>query len=313
MQTPRTKSAYLFPGQGVLPHDLCEYYTFLKLKDPVLVEKFINLLQSSLDQANPESKFKVLNNLANEASQDWERTDFVQPLIFILNLLTYELIKGTPEYMLGYSLGAFSALVASGALNIEEGTRIVAARGKFMQEDSEKATKGMCTVLGLTEDQVNLLCKKTNSEIVIMSAPTAYVLGCLRSNFSQIESEAALLGARKVIRLTTAGAFHSQAMLGSYNKLKDLLKDVNFSKPRIPVVINLNGLASDDPAQLKNDIIESTITPVNWIRMIEFLKSNEVTTFVEVGPGTALSSLCRLNGIDRDQISHAKTILTPAN
>ncbi len=311
------KAAFLFPGQGVLPADLCGYYMFLKSKNADTTEKYIKILQAGLDEINPQAKFNAKENLANEKADAWNMTSFVQPLTYLLSVLTHELIKGqslsiaqsVPAFALGHSLGAFSALTASGALDFEQGIKIVAARGKFMQEESEKTDKGMLAILGLTKDKVKEICGKTGCEIALINAPSAFVVVAPRSSFSKIEEEAVSLGSVRTIALATSGAFHTKYMRGTYDKFKEFVKTGFLKQPHVPVVTNIQGIASLDPRELENDVIESIINPINWARMMQFLKNNSVGSFIEVGPGTSLSSLCRLNGVEREQIHHAKELL----
>jgi [acyl-carrier-protein] S-malonyltransferase len=306
--------AFLFPGQGVLPSDVIDYYKFLKEKDIHKTGKFLLTLQDSIDEINPQTHFIVSETLANEDSSAWSQTAFVQPLTYTLCVLTYEILNKekpelTPIFMLGHSLGAFSALTAAGALPYKQGIKIVSARGKFMQEESTKQNTGMCAVLGLTEEKVKEICLKTNTVIALQNAPTAFVIGCSKDLFPQIEDEAKQLGARKTIRLETSGAFHTSHMQGAYIKFNEFFKQYSLLPPQIPIVTNIHGTASLDPIELKADVIESIINPVNWIRMIEFLKSNAVNSYIELGPGTSLSSLSRLNGVPRDQTSHTRDLL----
>ncbi len=313
MQPQNQKSAFLFPGQGVLPVNICNYYLYLKNKDAVKTEKFVSVLQASLDEINPQAQFNVITNLGNETAQYWENTAFVQPLTYTLNILTYVFMKNTgrvrPDYILGHSLGAFSALTAAGALPFELGCRIVTARGKFMQEASEKANNGMCAIIGLAQDKVQKICEKAGAEIALINGPTAFVVGGAREKFAQIELEAAQLGAIKTIILATSGAFHTRAMIGAYKKLKAFLEHETLQKPNIPIVTNMEGVATIDPVTLKNDVIESMINPVNWKRMMDYLKNQTVSSYIEVGPGSSLSSLSRINGIAREQIKHASALL----
>ena len=178
-----------------------------------------------------------------------------------------------------------------------------------MQEESAKQNTGMCAVLGLTEEKVNEICLKTNTVIALKNAPTAFVIGCLKDLFPQVEDVAKQLGAKKTILLETSGAFHTKYMQKAYTKFNELFTQYPLLTPQIPVVTNIYSTASLDPIELKTDVIESIINPINWIRMMEFLKSNAVNSYIELGPGTSLSSLARLNGIAREQISHAKDLL----
>lgn len=309
------KSAFLFSGQGVQISVVCEHYNFLKNKDEDRSRKFIQILQDSLDEINPQAKFSALEVLANESTDSWEKTSFVQPLTYTLSILTFELFqdkkisKCVAGFMLGHSLGAFSALTAAGSMPFDQGCRIVSARGKFMQEESEKADSGMCAVIGLTEDKVREICRKTNTVIALINGPTAFVIGSPRSSFQLIEDEAVKLGAAKTIRLGTSGAFHTKAMQGAYEKFKEFFGKYTLLKPQVPVVSNMKGIATDDAEELKYDCVESIVNPVNWMRMMNFLKENKAEYYIESGPGTSLSSLCRINGIEKERILHARTIL----
>lgn len=315
MSANTKKTAFLFSGQGVQTSIVREYFNFLKNKDSNKTDDFLRILQDSLDIINAQEKIDIKETLENESLALWTKTSFVQPLTYTLSILAFELIqrKGLSNYdgayMLGHSLGAISALTASGSLPFEQGCLVVAARGKFMQEESEKADNGMLAVIGLTKEKVEEICNKTNTTIALINAPTAYVIGCARDIFPQVEQEALKHGAAKTIRLGTSGAFHTKAMQGAYEKLKEFLKQYTFNKPRIPIVSNMQGSATDDPDILKNDIIDSMINPVDWVRMMEFLKSNNVRYYIETGPGTSLMSLSRLNGIEKESILHAKSIL----
>ena len=151
-----------------------------------------------------------------------------------------------------------------------------------------------------------------------MGQPPADLAGapgrrCARDVFPQVDAEAMKMGARKTIILATAGAFHTEAMRGAYVKFNEFIKNDVLLKPKVPVVTNIEGTASLDPVELLHDIVESLINPVNWMRMMEYLKTNSVASYVEVGPGTSLSSLCRINGIERDYAIHAGKILAPVN
>lgn len=314
MYTNEKKTAFLFSGQGVQTSIVAEHYRFLKNKAASKTENFVNVLQNSLSEISPQAGFDALESLVNESSVSWDKTSFVQPLTYTLSILTYELVHDnkasyTPNYMLGHSLGAFSALTAAGSLPFEQGCRVVSARGKFMQEESEKEDNGMLAIIGLTEDKVRKICEKTKTTIALINGPTAFVVGCPRNVFPEVELEAAALGAAKTIRLGTSGAFHTKAMQGAYEKFKVFFDQYCLLKPQIPVVVNMYGKASIDIEELKYDCIESTVNPINWMRMVNFLKESKVTNYIESGPGTSLTSLCRINGIEKEEIFHARTML----
>lgn len=315
MQLNGKKAAFLFSGQGVQTSIICEHYKFLKSQDSENTGKFIKILQDSLDKINLQEKFGVEESLANETLSSWLKTSFVQPLTYVLSILTFELLREReyygylPEYVLGHSLGAFSALTAAGCLPFEQGCRVVTVRGKFMQEESEKANSGMCAIIGLTKNKVREICRKNNAEVALINAPTAFVVGCSRSIFPQIEREVAMIDGAKTIRLGTSGAYHTKMMQGAYEKFKEYFDKYPLLKPRIPVVCNMKGSATTDIEEIRYDCIESIINPVNWVGMMDFLKNNKVMYYIESGPGTSLSSLSRMNGVEKERILHGKTML----
>lgn len=306
-QSETKKIVFLFPGQGVLALDIINYYKALKDKDSEKTEEFFGFLQESINEINPEPNFILSEILADEKSLAWGQTAFIQPLTYTLSILTHQILQKekpeiTPSFVLGHSLGAFSALTAAGALPFQDGIKIVTARGKFMQEESAKQNTGMCVILGLTEEKINELCTKTNTAIALQNAPTAFVIGCSRDLFPQVEEEAKTLGATKTIRLETSGAFHTPHMQGAYTKFKEFFQ-YELLTPQTPVVTNIYGTATTDPIQLKTDAIESIINPVNWTQMMNFLKTQNIDSYIELGPGTSLLSLSRLNGIEREKLT----------
>lgn len=315
MGTNAKKTAFLFSGQGVSSSIICEHYKYLRNIDKGRVEKFIKILQNSLNEINPREKINIEESLASESLNSWRSTSFIQPITYTLSILTFYFIREKkeidfiPRFVLGHSLGAFSSLTAAGCMSFEQGCEVVSARGKFMQEESEKADNGMIAIIGLTQDKIVEICKKTNALIALINAPTALVVGCPRNIFSQVEQEASLMGAAKTIRLSTSGAFHTTAMQGAYKKFKAFFDKYAFAQAKAPVVSNMTGKASTDISDLKYDCIESMINPINWVRMMKFLKENNVRYYIETGPGTSLSSLCSMNDIGKERIIHARTIL----
>jgi len=265
-------------------------------------------------------QFDIEKIIVDEISSAFQKTSFVQPLTYLLSVLTNDMLQEgqpqeiAPTFVLGHSLGAVSALTASGALPFEQGSRVIVARGKYMQEDCENADSGLFAIIGLTEDQVIAVCKKTGVAIALYNAPTAFVVGGRREVFSHVEQEALQYGARKAFALETSGAFHTNFMKGAYEKFRDFFSRYTLQIPRIPVVMNIGCKDSENPQELKHDIIESIVNPIHWKDMMHFIETRLIASapasYIEVGPGTSLSSLARINGVQKEQITHAKTLLT---
>lgn len=310
LESVKNKTAVLFPGQGVAAAEICTYYQFLKDKNPQLTAEYINKFQKSLNSIYPSEQLEVEKILADDKSEGFLKTVFIQPLIYTLSVMTYEMSGLRADFVMGHSLGAFSALTASGALSFDKGVDLVVYRGLFMQEASNVTPSGMIAVIGLDAEKLNLLAQKTGSILALSNAPTAFVLGCERGKFESIQDEASKMGASKTIILPNSGAFHTDFMKPAYDKFNEKLDEAVIQDSVIPVVCNMTGIASVNAGELKKDISDSMINPVNWIRMMEYLKSQEVSSFVESGPGSSMSILARMNGVERDKISHAKDRIT---
>jgi [acyl-carrier-protein] S-malonyltransferase len=315
MRLHAQSSAFLFPGQGVVPRDICAYYSFLRELDSQQTEEYIKVMQIAMDEVNPEAHFRIGSVITDEKSPAFQKTSFVQPVTYMLSILTQILLQKMtdcpyePDFMLGHSLGALSALTAAGSLSFDQGSRVVVARSKYMQEACEESDTGLFVVLGLTEEKISKICKNTGSVIALINAPTAFVIGGKRSIFSSLMQEAVTQGARKAFPLEASGAFHTNAMKSAYNKFRKFFFTFSLQVPNVSVVTNLFGLATQDPEKIKSDVVESIIRPVNWMRMMNFLRDSSVSAYVEVGPGTTLTSLGRINGIPREQAVHAQAIL----
>jgi len=302
-------SAFLFPGQGVQAREICEYYSFLDRINSEEVNKYLTTLKETFKEISKNSDFKIKDILKDENDKNWERTDFIQPITYTLSIVTFDLLNKKSNFVLGHSLGALSALTAAGVVNFENGCKLVVARGMYMQRWSEKMNTGMCAILGLSEKKIREIGTRMGCDIALMNAPTAFVLGGERKVLSEVENEAKEMGAAKTIILNTSGAFHTKVMRDARDDFERFVEGIEFKRAEIPVVINIKGETETEPKQLKNDIIESMINPVNWIRMMDYLKKENIVSYVEVGPGNSLSALARLNGVDRDKISHARSQL----
>lgn len=313
MTTANTKTAFLFTGQGVSSNEICGYFNFLSSKTASKTKQYLDKLQAALNEINLDAKFEVEKSLNDANDSSWTMTSLVQPVTYLLSVLSYDLwkekVKMSPDFVMGHSLGAFSALSASGVLDFEDGLRCICARGKFMQEVSATSNRGMCAIIGLDEGKVKEICEVANCVIALMNAPSAFVAGGERSRFFELEKLAMEKGARKIMILPTPGAFHTEAMRGAYNKLKVFLKKNMFHESLIPVVTNLYGQASTSADTLYEDVLESVIHPVNWTVMMKFLRDQGIMNYVECGPGGFLSALARLNDVEKDKITHVKAIL----
>jgi len=167
-----------------------------------------------------------------------------------------------------------------------------------MQEASEKRTSGMIAVLGLDTSKIVAICEKVSSnngmaQIANYNCPGQIVIAGDVRTLEEATELAEGANARKCIPLSVSGAFHSSLMKPAALRLQKVIKDFPISKPEIEFVANVTGDYISKPEQIKNTLISQVTSPVQWEASIRHMISNDVTTFVEVGPGKVLSGLVR--------------------
>lgn len=192
----------------------------------------------------------------------------------------------------GHSLGEYSALVAAGAVSLDEGARLVAARGDAMQAADDAAPGTMAAVLGLEPEEVARACAQVEGAWVANdNAPGQVVVAGTAAGVAAAGETALALGARRVLPLAVGGAFHSPLMATAQARLDAALAAATFRPSRIPVVANVDATAHTDgwAALLSAQLVSR----VRWRESLLTLAGLGATRFVELGPGTEMSGMVR--------------------
>lgn len=230
-------------------------------------------------------------------------TDIQQPAIFVTSVAIWKAMEAkglaadlAPQAMAGLSLGEYSALHLAGWLGFEDSLRLVAERGRLMQEAARQSAGGMVSIIGLDEEKTVALCQEASQgetlgpanfncsgQIVISGAKTA----CQRA-LDLAEKHGA-----KAVSLDVAGAFHSDLMGPAVDGLKKALVSSKIDPGRIPVVSNVSARYHGDPNSVRTLLQEQVAKPVRWQASIEGLIEQGFDRFVEVGPGRVLTGLMR--------------------
>jgi [acyl-carrier-protein] S-malonyltransferase len=261
----------LFPGQGSQTPDMRDQ---VERHRPDLLE----LAQS-----------EVSDDLFERAG---EGTRWAQPAIFCAALAGYEVLKDRyePDLMAGHSLGEISALVAAGALDAEDGLRLVAARGRLMQEAAEETGDGgMLAVRARDRAPVEQVAARTNLSIANDNAPDQLVLSGALAALDEAE---ALLREQRVRakRLPVAGAFHSPLMEPAVEPFRRLAEHVEVRAPRVPVLSCVTAAPFQD---VREQLVRAIVSPVRWTDVMSALRDLGATRYVETGPGRVLTNLVR--------------------
>jgi [acyl-carrier-protein] S-malonyltransferase len=231
-----------------------------------------------------------------------------QPAILVTSLAALEVQRARDSGPLdaatltaGLSLGEYTSLVFSGALGFEDALRVVAERGRAMQDCAEALPSSMVAVLGMERDAVAALCDACRGDGVLQVAnvlcPGNIVVSGDRDACDRLETAAGEAGAMKCIRLEVAGAFHTRLMQPAVERLTAALAEATFQEPRIPIVSNVDGRPHTDPEEIRGLLARQVIGVVEWHASVAYILSTGIRSVYEIGPGRVLRGL--MKRIDR--------------
>ncbi len=252
------------------------------------------------DTVDESLSFSLTNLMFNGPSCDLEKTVNSQPAIMatsLASLAAFEELETcesvAPVAFAGHSLGEYTSLVAAGVLSLVEGIQLVQRRGILMQMAAESRSGGMAAVLGMDEDTLAEVCRDAGVEIANVNSHDQIVISGDKVALQAAIESAQATGARRVIPLAVAGAFHSQLMAPAQNGLNKALDGNSFNSPRAPIVANLSGEQITTGEEIKQELEEQICNCVQWKQSVEYMIGMGVTTFVEFGPGRVLSGLVK--------------------
>jgi [acyl-carrier-protein] S-malonyltransferase len=285
--------AYVFPGQGAqypgMGKDLYENSAEAR----ALFEK-----------ANEILGFDITKIMFEGTVDDLKETKVTQPAIFLHSVLLAKTVKDfAPEMVAGHSLGEFSALVANGALTFEDGLQLVYKRALAMQKACEMEPSTMAAIVGLEDQIVEEVCASVD-EVVVPANYNCPGQLVISGSFAGIDKACELLtarGAKRALKLTVGGAFHSPLMEPAREELAAAIESTTFSKPVCPVYQNVNAQATSDPEVIKQNLIAQLTAPVRWTQTVQNMIDGGATSFTEIGPGTVLQGLVKK--VDRNMVT----------
>ncbi len=283
------KVALVFPGQGSqfvgMGQELCKRSS----KAREVFEEADDALRFPLSRLCFEGPEEKLKETAN-----------AQPAIMTASWALYRaaLENGEwggrdPDFVAGHSLGEYTALVASCAMDFYHAVQIVRERGRLMQEAAQRRPGGMAAILGLEDDTVEEVCWTTGSEIANVNAPGQIVISGDRLALAQAMDLCHAQGARRVIPLEVSGPFHSSLMRPALEGMFRALGQVTFRDPLVPLVANAKAQIIDSAQDVKDALLWQLCNCVQWRRSVDVMIQQGVNTFVETGPGRVLTGLIR--------------------
>ena len=277
--------AFVFPGQGSQFPGMCKDLYDAHAEAREMCQTADRLLGFSLTDVMFEG-----------TADDLKQTKVTQPAVFLHSVVAQRLMTiEKPDMVAGHSLGEFSALVACGALRFEDALLLVSARAQAMQAACEANPGTMAAVLGLSDEQVDEICKKQSGVVVAanFNCPGQIVIS---GEVEAVEAACVVLkeaGARRALRLPVGGAFHSPLMAPAAEDLKAAILKTDFHKPFCPIYQNVTAKAETKPEIIRENLLKQLTTPVRWTQSVQNMIADGATEFYEFGPGDVLKGLIR--------------------
>lgn len=288
------KLAFLFPGQGSQRVGMG--------KD---LYGNLPLIRQIFEQADDVLGVALSELCFSGPAEQLQETINAQPAIFITSIAIWEVLREegvVPRATAGHSLGEYSALVASGALEFSSGLKLVRRRGEFMQQAAADHPGGMAAIIGLGMERVQTICKAAkNFGLVVIAnrnCPGQIVISGEDPGIARAMELAKDSGAKRAIPLAVSGPWHSPLMRSAKERLASEMMGVAFGNPRIPVVANVSADYYTKSFQIPDFLIKQICQPVLWESSMKRLIADGFRCFIEVGPGSVLKNLMRR--IDRD-------------
>lgn len=227
-------------------------------------------------------------------------TAYCQPAILTMSVAALKAFEAHPKFKnvsvkftAGLSLGEYSALAAAGALSFADTLRLVERRSFFMEEATKMHHGKMAAIIGLQKDAVVKICAETGAEVANFNSPEQIVITGHAQKVEVACEKFRTSGAKSVIPLEVSGAFHSTLMKPAAEKFIAELPRFQFSACAIPVVSNVDALPATDPVKIRENLGLQITSSVQWVASVEYMASQGVTDFVEIGPGKVLKGLIR--------------------
>ena len=282
-------AALIFPGQGAQ-------------KVGMGLEFFQNSPESKsiFEQADKICANGLTRVMFEGPDEKLTSTAYCQPAVLTMSvaaLKAFEAHKKYKEFSVkfaaGLSLGEYSSLAAAGAMNFADTLRLVQKRAAFMEEATKENQGAMAAVIGFDKDKLVEICRQTGAQIANFNSHEQIVITGHKLKVDAAIEAIKLAGGQKIIPLAVSGAFHSSLMSSASSRFTASLKDVVINPSLIPVLSNVNGQPYGDAQAIRVNLAKQITNSVQWVKCVEYIVSQGITDFIEIGPGKVLKGLIR--------------------
>lgn len=286
------KTALLFSGQGAQHIGMGQSFY-----------QNVENVRSYWDRADEILGFSLTDIAFNGPEEHLTDTSICQPALYVHGYSIFKVLEQMGKLTdlkaaLGLSLGELTALAAAQVFDFETGLRIVAERGRLMQEACKATDGAMASLIGGTPDMVKQLCKETDVDVANVNCPGQIVISGDRAKIEIACNKAKEMEFSRVIPLKVAGAYHSRLMQGAADSFKVFLQDREFQAPKIAVFTNTTGKEIREPQAIKDALVRQVVSPVLWEDCMNSVAELQIDEYFECGPGKVLTGLARRTNKD---------------
>ena len=282
--------AFLFPGQG---SQAIGMMAELSHEFPVVGNRF--------QEASDVLKFDLWKLVSDGPIERLSATENTQPALLAASVATWDIWSECgdhlPSILCGHSFGEYSALVCAGAINYQDAVKLVATRGKLMQESSPDGKGGMAAVIGLSKELLEDICKAVSSigicDCANFNAPGQIVISGEKNAVAKACEQAKAAGAKRALQLPVSVAAHSRLMVAAAETFMEHLSSIEIRSPEIPVVHNVDVKTHRDPNEIRSVLKQQLYSSVKWDSTLEYLADLGYTDCYECGPGKVLTGLVK--------------------
>lgn len=290
--------ALVFPGQGSQSVGMLTEFS-----------RYGDSINIRLAEANEILGFDLLKMVSEGPEDLLNQTEITQPAILAVSVGLYDLLQSLiniqPVLMAGHSLGEFSALTSTGALEFTDAVSLVYDRGRLMQGAVPRGEGKMMAVLGLDDVIVENICAEVSGIVTPanFNSPGQVVVAGEEQAVAIVAELCKENGARRVIPLDVSVPSHCPLMEGITEQFRERLERIEISPPTVPIVQNATAEATTDPDFIRQNLVAQLSHPVRWHHCVMTMINSEISSVLECGPGRVLTGLTRR--IDRTTLASA--------